>query len=300
MGIANKIKDLAVFVDSLIEDSLSASDVLPGTLSQASIYSLKLPGKRLRPALSFLVSEMLEVSKQSLESFAVAIEHVHTATLIHDDLPAMDNDSLRRGMPTCHIAYGEHTAILAGDMLISRAFLLISKDERIKAHEKVFLIELLSDAIVKVCYGQQLDLEAEKSAFSNITVTPEEAKKALETRHRLKTGALLQASVLAPLAFKSVSEQEKSALYEFSDCLGLLYQVTDDVLDVTQDSKTLGKDAGSDARQGTPTYVSVYGLEQAKELSARYAKQAKDSLSPFCSRNEMLKDFIDFLLTRTH
>jgi geranylgeranyl pyrophosphate synthase len=222
-------------------------------------------------------------------SAAAAIEMIHTYSLIHDDLPAMDDDDLRRGRATCHKKFDEATAILAGDRLHSLAFQTIAKDENLSAETKVKLVSELTGAAAKMVDGQHLDLEAEGKTIS---VTE------LETIHQNKTAALIYASARAGAIIAGARETELNAISKYALSLGLLFQITDDLLDVTQTTEVLGKTAGKDKRAEKATYPALYGLEETLDLAEKVHAEAIDTLNKIGQDTRLLKDLADFILNR--
>jgi farnesyl diphosphate synthase len=218
---------------------------------------------------------------------------IHAYSLVHDDMPCMDDDALRRGKPTVHVKYDEATALLVGDALQSQAFLVLSEGESIAdPARKLAMIRLLARAAgsVGMCGGQAIDLSS-----VGLTLSLGE----LEQMHRLKTGALLRASVLlGALSGKSLSDDEKSALDAYADAVGLAFQVVDDVLDATADSATLGKTAGKDAADNKPTYVSILGLEESKALAEKLRNDAHQALMPFGEKARRLRELADLIVQR--
>jgi geranylgeranyl diphosphate synthase, type II len=256
-------------------------------------YSLMAGGKRIRPVLSLAAARAVGGRPQQVLPTAAAIELVHTYSLIHDDLPAMDDDELRRGRPTCHIAYGENVAILAGDGLMAEAYRLILERQEGTAAGVLSALRALSDAIgVGGMVGGQ---------YVDVTGEPDLRPEDLRHMHALKTGKLIGASVaIAPLLLGS-GAGATAALGRFADELGLLFQIVDDILDVTGSEEELGKPAGSDERHGKRTYVSVFGLERARELAAGSHERARAALTAAQLKLEgdtadlqLLVDFIRF------
>ncbi len=258
-------------------------------LQDAMRYSLFNGGKRVRPVLVY--SSALAVSgnntQPAVERAAVAIEAIHAYSLIHDDLPAMDNDDLRRGNPTCHIAFDEATAILAGDALQAMAF------ENI-ADTPPHIVKLLAQCsgAAGMVAGQSIDLEAVNHQLSI---------EALENMHRLKTGALIHCSVqIGALATEKASTEQLHALKHYTDAIGLAFQVQDDILDVTADTQTLGKTQGADAALSKPTYVSLLGLDAAREKARELHQTALDSLAGFDNNADPLRNLADYIVKRSY
>lgn len=278
----NKFNKLTSRVDSELANYCSQNPK-NDTLYAACAYSLLAPGKRFRPVLALLAAEMLEVSPEQVLPFACALELIHCSTLIHDDLPALDNDELRRGLPTCHKRFGEGIAVLAGDALISEAFSLILTSSQISPEVKVRLMTLLSETFSKICQGQVLDLEASKLAFNRDSGAHESLVAELTRRHNLKTGALIETSICGPLCYLTTSENPNLllGLKDVGRNIGLLFQVADDILDAISTTSKLGKTVKSDERQGTPTFVTVLGIEGAQEFASQLAGRAEEELVQF-------------------
>jgi geranylgeranyl pyrophosphate synthase len=214
---------------------------------------------------------------------------IHTYSLIHDDLPAMDNDDLRRGRETCHKKFGEATAILAGDALQVISFQAIADDERVPADVRLQLSSKLGKAACRMVAGQQFDLDAEGKAVS---------LEELEKIHRNKTGALICYSAEAGALIADAGTDDFAAVSDYGAKLGLLFQITDDVLDVVQTTESLGKTAGKDQSASKATYPSIYGIEGAKDAAKRAHADAVDALAPFGERSKRLRDIADFIIGR--
>lgn len=227
------------------------------TIYEASKYSVEAGGKGLRPLLLFTVLEALNTDVSKGVSAASAIEMIHTYSLIHDDLPAMDNDELRRGKPTNHVVFGEAAAILAGDNLLNESFNVLAKDKALSAEVRIKLVEIISSASGQsgMISGQMLDIEAEKRKTS---------LDELEKIHAYKTGALIKAPVTAACIIAGAEPQVTSRLEKFSEVIGVLFQIKDDILDLEGNPEITGKNTGSDAKKGKVTYVSELGLKGAK------------------------------------
>ena len=262
----------------------------PGTarLEEAMRYSLLAGGKRIRPVLSLATAEALGRPPSDVLPLAAAIEMIHTYSLIHDDLPAMDDDDLRRGKPTCHVAFGEDVAILAGDGLFAEALRLALAEQRgAPANVLAALSEVVSAAGVRgMVGGQYLDVVAA-------------AGTELRHLHELKTGALIAASVGSILALEGVNGPATMPFRRFAAELGVVFQIVDDILDVTGDEAEIGKPRGSDERHGKATYVSVHGLERAKELALESHRRAREALSEANGETLRLGQIADYILTRT-
>ena len=253
-------------------------------LADAVSYLAKHPGKQLRSRLTLLCAELIaEASTEAAIIAGEAIELLHTYSLVHDDLPAMDDDDLRRGQPTLHCAFDEATAILTGDGLQAAAFQHLASIESLSDAQRVDLVRVISKAVgfEGMVGGQALDLAAEHQALE---------ADALQNIHRLKTGALIAASAEAGAICANASTAQRQALVEFATAIGLAFQVTDDVLDVTGDSESLGKTAGKDIKAEKSTYVSALGLAGAKEEADRLLNAALEALDIFGDRADPLRD----------
>lgn len=228
------------------------------TIYEASKYSIEAGGKGLRPLLLFTALDAFGTDLDQGISAASAIEMIHTYSLIHDDLPAMDNDELRRGKPTNHIVFGEAAAILAGDNLLNESFNVIAKDQSLSAEVRIELVETISDAAGQsgMISGQMLDIEAEMKTAS---------LDELETIHTFKTGALIKAPVTAACIIAGAAEDIQSELERFSEVIGVLFQIKDDILDLEGNPELTGKNTGSDEKKGKVTYVSELGIDGAKQ-----------------------------------
>jgi geranylgeranyl diphosphate synthase type II len=281
-----------------IEEVLARALDIPGAaterLIEAMRYSTLAGGKRVRPVLVYTTGEALGASLELLDAAAAAVELIHVYSLVHDDLPAMDDDDLRRGRPTCHRAFDEATAILTGDALQARAFdVLAQAPAAIPANARIEMLRVLADAIGTrgMAGGQAIDLEAVKKSVSAAE---------LERMHRQKTGALIQASVLLGAISAGLADAaQRSALELFGAEIGLAFQIQDDILDVEGNTSTLGKRAGADADRVKPTYPSVLGLEKARAEAQTRRDRAIAALSPWKERFEPLAEFAGFLVTRS-
>lgn len=244
---------------------------LSETIYNASRYSIEAGGKGLRPLLLFTALEALKEDMSKGISAASAIEMIHTYSLIHDDLPAMDNDDLRRGKPTNHIVFGEAAAILAGDNLLNESFNVIAKDKNLSADVRIKLVETISAASGQsgMISGQMLDIEAEKRATS---------LEELESIHAYKTGALIKAPVTAACIIAEAAPNVTEGLERFSEVIGVLFQIKDDILDLEGNPELTGKNTGSDVKKGKVTYVSELGLANAKDALAEKVSQANSIL----------------------
>lgn len=279
-------------VDSVLNKLLPDSEIEPKRLHEAIRWSIFAGGKRFRPALVLAVGGVFGASQNPLLRTAAAVEMIHSYSLIHDDLPSMDDDDLRRGRETCHIKFDEATAILAGDALQNLAFQVIAEDENLSFATRIKLISELANAAgspLGMVAGQQLDLEAEGKEIS---------LEQLENIHQFKTGAMISFSARAGAIIAEASEQEIEAIGVYAAKLGLLFQITDDLLDVTQTTETLGKTAGKDVTAQKATYPSIYGLEDATELANKVYQEACEALGKTDKDTGILVALADFILNR--
>lgn len=280
-------------IEQWLDEVLTSPNQEFKPLYESMNYSLMQGGKRIRPILSKAVLEMLHKDPADYKEFLCAMECIHTYSLVHDDLPAMDNDDYRRGNLTNHKVYGEGLAILAGDGLLTYAFQLMTANNKASAQDKLDAIQCVAIAAGPegMVGGQAFDMLSEDKHI------PLEELKVL---HRGKTGALFDASVELGLILGNADTVTRTALMEYANCLGLLFQITDDILDVTGTIEELGKTPGSDIRQHKSTYVSLLGLEGAKEQASSVGKQAHEALNSVSYDTSILAALIDYLLKRTN
>lgn len=293
MDIRSQLGNYQESVDSFLKQCIDAQSIDP-QLQDAMLYSLFNGGKRVRPALVYIVNKMLGGSLEQADSAAAAIECIHSYSLVHDDLPAMDDDDLRRGKPTCHIAYDEPTAILVGDALQCLAFELIANDSGLNTDTRIRLIQLLAKASGHqgMVVGQAFDL---RNVGKPLTL------KQLEAMHQHKTGALLKCAVLiGAVVSEQVSDQQLQHLDQYADAIGLAFQVQDDILDIEGDSSVIGKPQGSDLEKEKPTYPALLGLEGAKLKLQQLHETAISALEPFGDSADELKALADFIVQRDH
>jgi geranylgeranyl diphosphate synthase type II len=273
--------------DALAKLSFSSSEPTAG-LDEAMRYSLLAGGKRVRPVLALATARALGVEPQRFLPVACAIELIHTYSLIHDDLPAMDDDALRRGLPTSHVKFGEDVAILAGDGLFAEAMRLFCEQPGEPARVLAGLRELAgSTGVDGMVGGQYVDVIG---AYSDAG--------GLRALHALKTGRLIAASVGVILFLEGASEPERMPYRRFADELGVLFQIVDDILDVTGSDERLGKPQGSDERHGKLTYVSLFGLDRARELAAESHAKAVAALAEASGETDDLRRVADYIFTR--
>ncbi|MDB6099506.1 MAG: geranyl transferase [Gammaproteobacteria bacterium] len=284
----------------LMEGALAAripeADVVPGRLHEAMRYSVLGGGKRIRPALVFATARAVGLSEDEVEAVACAIEMVHVYSLVHDDLPAMDNDDLRRGRPTCHRAYDEATALLVGDALQPLAFQLLARDPKLPASAaiRLRLIDMLAQAIgtFGMAGGQAIDLAVQGLRLDIGQV---------EDMHARKTGAVIRASVLmAAECAPPLDPSLYNALSRFANAIGLAFQIQDDLLDVTGDPSTLGKATGADSERAKPTHPAVIGISASQQRVRLLHTQAIHALAPFGERAAALRSLANWLLSRQY
>jgi geranylgeranyl pyrophosphate synthase len=281
-------------VQSVLDRVLPAADVSPQRLHAAQRYAVLGGGKRLRPLLVYCTGEALGLDASTLDAPAAAVELIHSYSLVHDDLPAMDDDDLRRGQPTTHRAFDEATAILAGDALQVLAFSLLARDRAagVSSEARLKMIQILADAsgTAGMAGGQSLDLSAVGRKLD---------LDELEAMHRLKTGALIRASVLlAAACAPGLTSAEWDALDGYSQDIGLAFQIQDDILDVEGKTEDLGKTIGADAARAKPTYPSVLGLAAAKVRARELNRRACDRLAPLGERARVLAWLASYVVDR--
>ncbi len=279
-------------VDGVLHHWVPDESVEPISIHRAMRYSLFAGGKRIRPILAIAAARAVCDSPEGVEHAAATIELIHTYSLIHDDLPALDNDDLRRGRPTSHKVFGEALAILTGDALLTLAFEVLSRLDRISAEQKVRLIEELARAAGTVggmIGGQVNDIEGERKRPTALL---------LESIHRAKTGALLRASVRMGGIYAGATGEELTALSEYGEHVGLAFQIVDDVLDVEESSEALGKTAGKDQAQQKITFPAVYGLGRSREMAEDERIRAHTALRIFDDRADRLRQIADFVVQR--
>ena len=278
-------------VDAALEKLLPLATVQPSSIHTAMRYSVFAGGKRVRPMLCLETARIFAGDLTPVLHPACAIEFIHTYSLIHDDLPALDNDDLRRGKPTCHKTFGEAIAILAGDALLTLAFETIGATPAAAERRAAILTEVAVAAgtINGMVGGQVADIEAEGKP-----INPE----MLEYIHRSKTAALIRASITAGALCAGASPDDVARLRWFGDTIGWAFQVTDDILDVEESSTALGKTAGKDMAQKKATYPAVYGLERSHQIANDLATKAIAELAPFADRAARLREIAEFLVLR--
>ena len=282
-------------VDSKLAEILRADHEVPDRLLDAMRYSVLGGGKRVRPLLVYASGELVGAAEGALDPIAAAVELIHAYSLVHDDLPAMDDDDLRRGRPTTHRQFDEATAILAGDALQALAFEVLASDPKLSARPQAQakMIGWLARAAgpAGMVGGQALDMEAEGRKID---------ERSLERIHRGKTGALIRASIMMPSELGGASPDERASLDVFARDIGLVFQIRDDLLEIEQDTATLGKNAGSDSGNDKSTYPSTLGVEGARRRAAETQQRAVDALRTFGSRSDALLWLSEFILNRSY
>jgi farnesyl diphosphate synthase len=281
-------------VEAALDAWLPAAEIQPEHLHEAMRYSVLSDGKRIRPVLVYAAGKVFGVNRNALDAPACAVEMIHAYSLIHDDLPAMDDDDLRRGRPTCHRAYDEATAILAGDSLQALAFHVLANDGNmiIDAEQRIQMINILALASGSrgMAGGQAIDLA---SVGKTLNIAE------LENMHIHKTGALIRASVeLGALSQPGVEAESFEKVSHYAKCIGLAFQVQDDILDIESDTETLGKPQGSDLERNKPTYPNLLGLDGAKDVAKQLHEEAISSLAIFDESADPLRWIADYIVQR--
>jgi farnesyl diphosphate synthase len=282
-------------VDQKLTDVLRADHEVPDRLLDAMRYSVLGGGKRVRPLLAYASGELVGASEDALDAVAASVELIHAYSLVHDDLPAMDDDDLRRGRPTTHRQFDEATAILAGDALQALAFEVLATDSKLaaKPEMQVKMLAWLTRAAgpAGMVGGQALDMAAEGQRID---------ERGLERIHRGKTGALIRASIMMPSELGDLSSEERANLDVFARDIGLVFQIRDDLLEVEQDTATLGKNAGSDSGNDKSTYPSTLGIEGARRRAAETQQRAVGALRTLGERSDALLWLSEFILNRSY
>ncbi|WP_303902092.1 (2E,6E)-farnesyl diphosphate synthase [Thiohalomonas denitrificans] len=294
MVIEQLLGDYRERTEAVLERSLPSPDDLPGYLHEAMRYAALGGGKRVRAVLVYAAGQVVGTPPSELDAPAAAVELIHAYSLVHDDLPAMDDDDLRRGKPTCHKAFGEATAILAGDALQSLAFEVLAECTAGNAAVRMAMVRELAFAAGSrgMCGGQAIDMEA---------VGQQLTLEQLETMHAYKTGALIRAGVrLGVLSQSTVVPKTLERLDDYARAIGLAFQIRDDILDVVADTETLGKPQGSDAARRKPTYTALLGLEGAREKTRALHRRALDDLKPFGPSADPLRALADYIVKRAN
>ena len=282
--------------DQALQKYLPSETTIPQPLHKAMRYAVLNGGKRIRPLLAYATGHALDVNVEKIDAAACAVELIHAYSLVHDDLPAMDDDDLRRGKPTCHKAFGEAEAILAGDALQSLAFHLLAHclADDIPTQQQLQMVEVLATASGSrgMAGGQSIDLNAVGKTL-NIAE--------LENMHIHKTGALIRASVkLGALCSANVNKDVLKKLDHFAKCIGLAFQIRDDILDVEGDTETLGKPQGSDIARNKPTYPALLGINEARQMADELYQEALDSLADFGDNAIPLQMLSSYIIQRKY
>jgi len=288
--LAPLLERYRIRVETALDQQLSVKE--PQQLFNAMRYSTLNGGKRVRAVLLYLTGSLFELSESSLDAPAAAIEMIHAYSLIHDDLPAMDDDELRRGKPTSHIEFDEATAILAGDALQSRAFEILATNDELGSRERLNQLAELAQAsgAAGMVGGQMIDMEATDNRQS---------VEQLQQMHAMKTGALIRAAVrLGYLASDSASTEQKNALDVYAESVGLAFQIRDDILDIESNTETLGKPQGSDLAANKSTYPALLGLDGAKAKTEALHQQALNSLKIFGEKGDPLRYISHYIIDR--
>ena len=293
MDLSRYLTDRTALIDRALDRFLPKAKTKPATIHEAMRYSLFAGGKRLRPVLTLAAAEACGGTIEDALPAACAVECIHTYSLIHDDLPCMDDDDLRRGRPTNHKVYGEGVAVLAGDALLTAAFEILAQTKGTKRHPAAGQIADLAHAAGSrwLVGGQVADLEGEGRPLSAAE---------LQYIHECKTAALLTASIRLGAMSANATPAQLAALTKFGKSVGLAFQIIDDILDVTQSSEKLGKTAGKDIHAQKATYPAIHGLEKSRQTAHRLTTAARNSLKPFAARGESLRALADYLLARAY
>ncbi len=295
MNLKRYLKERCQLVDDALEKYLSGENELPFSLHKAMRYSVFAGGKRVRPILMLAACEAVGGNIEQAMPAACAMEMIHTYSLIHDDLPAMDNDDFRRGKPTNHKVFGEATAILAGDALLTEAFILMSDHELGASIDPVKRLQVINE--ISCCAGsrgmiggQMVDMESEgKKEIDFATV---------QYIHTHKTGALIKASLRAGALLGGADEDQEAALVRYGEAAGLAFQIADDILDIEGTTEEIGKDAGSDQERGKATYPALIGIAESKRCAAELVDDALDALSGFDGKADPLREIARYIVKR--
>lgn len=293
MDLKEYLATRAAEVDAALDAFLPKAKEKPATIHAAMRYSIFAGGKRLRPILCLAAAEACGGDLESAMPPACAVEILHTYSLVHDDLPCMDDDDLRRGRPTCHKVYGEGMAVLTGDALLTEAFLILAQTSPAKRYPTAsYVAELaLTGGSTKLIGGQVMDLEGEGKKLT---------KAQLVKIHESKTAALLATSIRLGAMTANATDKQLESLSVFGRALGLAFQVIDDILDVTASTEVLGKTAGKDLAVEKATYPAILGLEKSRKEAAKLTKEAMDALLPFGKKAKRLREIAEYLLKREY
>lgn len=296
MDIKSYLSKKKEIVDKALDRLVPPAKTFPPSVHAAMRYSLFAGGKRVRPILAIAAAESLGAKTAELLPLAGALELIHTYSLIHDDLPAMDNDDFRRGMPTCHKAYGEAIAILAGDGLLNMAFEVLSDPRRTKAVPAGRLLAITREiatasGVFGMVGGQVVDMESEGKDVDFPT---------LEYIHTHKTGALIRASVRVGALYARAGKRQFTALTHYGEMVGLAFQIADDILDITGTQEEIGKDVGSDLKKDKKTYPSFYGLEESRRRAVEVMDKAIHALKDFDRKADPLRELGKYIINRVN
>ncbi len=283
-------------VDKTLEKLVPDEKAFPPTVHEAMRYSLFAGGKRVRPILAVASAEALGAKTSELLPIAASLELIHTYSLIHDDLPAMDDDDFRRGRPTCHKVYGDAIAVLAGDGLLNMAFEVLSDARRLKAVPASRLIAIIKEiatasGVLGMVGGQVVDIQSEGKEIDFPT---------LEYIHTHKTGALIRSSVRAGALYARAGKRQFTALTRYGELVGLAFQIADDILDITGKQEEIGKDVGSDLKKGKKTFPSFYGLEESRRRAVEVVDKALLSLRDFDRKADPLRELAKYIINRVN
>ena len=287
--------DTKIYIDAIEKELAACCDEFfykKSSVADAARYSLLNAGKRIRAVLLFMTAEMCGKDWKNYIRLASAVEMIHCYSLIHDDLPCMDNDDMRRGKPSCHKAFGEDTALLAGDALIGLGLETIVNDEKIDDISKIKAMKAITRAMgpMGMIYGQELDLEYENKTADKVI---------LDTIHRHKTGRMISLCGKLGSIDSQLTDNQKDALELFFDNVGLVFQIVDDILDVEGNQEQLGKPIGSDSENNKSTFITLYGLDQSKVIANQLTQQANEALSgAFGEKSHALLEYTSYLLNR--
>lgn len=296
MDITSYLSKKKDSVDKTLEKLVPPATTFPSSIHEAMRYSLFAGGKRVRPILAIAAAEALGAKTADLLPLAGTLELIHTYSLIHDDLPAMDNDDFRRGRPTCHKVYGEAIAILAGDGLLNMAFEVLSDPRRLKsvpANRLIAIIKEISTAsgVSGMVGGQVVDMESEGKDIDFPT---------LEYIHTHKTGTLIRASVRVGALYARAGKRHFTALTHYGEMVGLAFQIADDILDITGKQEEIGKDVGSDIKKGKKTFPSFYGLAESRRRAVEVVDKAIIALKDFDRKADPLRELAKYIINRVH
>ncbi|TDX48261.1 polyprenyl synthetase family protein [Orenia marismortui] len=293
MNIKEFINCKSKVINKELDKHLPAEDIHPIQLNKSMRYSVLAGGKRLRPILALEAAKLIGGQEEDILPAACALELIHNYSLIHDDLPAMDDDDLRRGKPTNHKVFGEAMAILAGDALLTYAFEIMTKIDNVSAEQVLLAVKELAKASGSkgMVGGQVADILAEGHQIDS---------NELDYIHRHKTGALLKASVRIGAILSGANDEQLKALTTYAEEIGLGFQIVDDILDIEGDIEKIGKDVGSDLDRDKATFPAIYGLEESKKMASKTCKRAKEALNIFGEKAEVLLKLADYIIERDY